>query len=159
MSREHKDFNNFKKRVISWTKFDSNIKMSNNELKRIKQKKNKIEEKILKFMKKNNIDNQELKCNNYRLKYKTYKKITPITRSYIKEILLQEEDIDENEAKEIVKFLYNQKNRIEIMLQAYFDDDIKAETITNNIFNNRVRTVQEKICGKINRDLISIDSE
>ena len=150
------DFNKFKKRVKTWVKFDNSIRLSNNELKRIKEKKNKLEKGIVKYMKKNNIDNQELKCQNYRLRYKTCNKITPITRKYIKEVLLQEEDIDEKEAKEIVKFLYNQKNRIEIMLQNYFDDDIKAETITNNIFNKRERTVQQKICGKIDREAITI---
>ena len=150
--------NNFKTNVRDWVAFDSKIKKANNAIKRVKEEKNKIEKGIVKYMKQNKIDNQELKCQNYRLKYKTYKKITPITRKYIKEILLQEEDIDEKEAKEIVKFLYNQKNRLEIMLESYFDNESKATKIVNNIFNNRQRTVQEKICGKINRETMTISS-
>ena len=59
--------------------------------------------------------------------YKITKKITPLTKKFILNSLTDDLG-DENEAKEILKILYDPRKRMEVCLTNYFDDEDKNET-------------------------------
>lgn len=149
--------NVFKTNVRDWVAYDNKIIKAKNAIKRVKDKQVQLGEGIIKFMAENNLQKKEIKISNYRLQYKTSKKTTPLTKKLILSSLTNDLQ-DEEEAKEIVKLLYNVRKRMEICLKDYFEDEEKAIELVNNIYNKRTKTEMPVLRRKIQRDPVTVDS-
>lgn len=147
----------FRIKVRDWVAYDNKIIKASNAIKRVKEKQTTIGSGILQFMNSNGLQKKEIKISNCRLQYKTTKKITPLTKKFILTSLIEELD-DENEAKEIVKLLYDPRKRMEMCLKHYFDDEDRAEEIVNTIFDKRVYEEKTLLKRKIQRDPVTIDN-
>lgn len=149
--------NNFKINVRDWVAYDNKIIKAKNAIKRVKNKQQQLGEGIIKFMSDNNLQKKEIKISNYRLQYKTSKKISPLTKKVILESLSNDLQ-DEKEAKEIVKLLYNVRKRMEICLNDYFEDEEKAKELVDNIYNKRTKTDIPLLRRKIQREPVTINT-
>ena len=155
MSRRVTD--DFRVKVRDWVAYDNKIVKASNAIKRVKEKQEEIGTGIINFMNSNGLQRKEIKINNYRLQYKATKKITPLTKNFILNSLIEELD-NESEAKEIVKLLYNSRKRMEICLTHYLDDEDRAVEIVDSIFNKRVYVERTVLKRKIQRVPVTIDS-
>lgn len=149
--------NNFKINVRDWVAYDNKIMKAKNAIKRVKDKQQQLGEGIIKFMSDNKLQKKEIKISNYRLQYKTSKKISPLTKKVILESLSNDLQ-DEKEAKEIVKLLYNVRKRMEICLKDYFEDEEKAKELVDNIYNKRTKTEIPVLRRKIQREPVTINN-
>jgi len=147
----------FRIKVRDWVAYDNKIVKASNAIKRVKAKQEEIGTGILSFMESNGLQRKEIKINNCRLQYKATKKITPLTKKFILNSLIEELD-DEVEAKEIVKILYDPRKRMEICLAHYFDDEDRAVELVNSIFDKRVYIEKTVLKRKIQRVPVTIDS-
>lgn len=148
---------NFKSNVRDWVAYDNKIIKAKNAIKRVKDKQEELEEGIIKFMVENSLKDKEIKIKNYRLKYKTSKKTTPLTKEFILQSLTDDLK-NADEAKEIVKILYNIRERMKICLTNYFDDKKKAEELVNSIYDKREKTEIPVIRRIIDREEFTINS-
>ena len=67
-------------------------------------------------------------------------------------------ELDEIEAKEIVKLFYDPRKRMEICLTHYFDDKNKAVEIVDSIFDKRVYIEKKVLKRKIQRIPVTINN-
>lgn len=147
----------FRIKVRDWVAYDNKILKANNAIKRVKEKQQEIGSGILNFMDHNGLQKKEIKINNCRLQYKKTKKITPLTKKFILNSLI--EDLgDEAEAKEIVKILYDPRKRMEICLTDYFEDEDRAIELVNSIYDKRVYEEKTVLKRKIQRVPVTIDN-
>lgn len=146
----------FRVNVRDWVAYDDKILKASNAIKRVKEKQSQLGSNIIQFMDSNNLQKKEIKINNCRLQYKTSTKITPLTKKFIQQTLVDYLD-DEDKAKEIVKTLYNVRKRMEICLTDYFEDEDKAKEAVDFIYNNRKQEEIIKIRRKIQREPVTID--
>lgn len=149
--------NDFKTAVRDWVAYDDKILKASNAIKRVKEQKKEIGDNIIHFMDSNNLQKKEIKFNNYRLQYRTTKSITPLTKKYIEATLVNELQ-NEEEAKEVVKLLYNTKKRMEIIFSYYFQDEEKAKELVELIYSKRIKTEKNVLKRKIQRVPVTIDS-
>jgi len=147
----------FRIKVRDWVAYDNKIVKANNAIKRVKEKQQEIGSGILNFMDQNGLQKKEIKISNCRLQYKTTKKITPLTKKFILNSLI--EDLgDEAEAKEIIKILYDPRKRMEICLTNYFEDEDRAIELVDSIFDKRVYAEKTVLKRKIQRVPVTIDN-
>jgi hypothetical protein len=148
---------NFKSNVRDWVAYDHKIIKAKNAIKRVKDKQEQLGEGIIKFMSENSLKDKEIKIQNYRLKYKTSKKTTPLTKGFILQSLTEDLQ-DANEAKEIVKILYNVRKRMEICLTNYFDDEKKATDLIDSIYAKREKTEVPVLRRRVDREEFTINN-
>lgn len=147
----------FRVNVRDWVAYDDKILKAGNAIKRVKEKQNRLGSGIIDFMNSNNLQKKEIKINDCRLQYKTSTKITPLTKKYVMDSLTEYLD-NEEEAKEMVKILYDVRKRMEICFTDYFEDENKAKEAVEFIFNNRKKEEIVKIKRKIQREPVTIDT-
>jgi len=146
----------FRVNVRDWVAYDDKILKAGNAIKRVREKQNQLGFNIINFMDSNNLQKKEIKINNCRLQYRTSTKTTPLTKKYVQQALVEYLD-NEEEAKEMVKTLYNVRKRMEICFTDYFEDEYKAKEAVNFIYNNRKQEEIIKIRRKVQREPVTID--
>lgn len=149
--------NLFRTQVRDWVAYDDKIIKASNAIKRVKDKQSELGTGIISFMSNNGLQKKEIKISNCRLKYTTVRKITPLTKKFIKECL-EKELSNENIANEILSILYDPKKRMEICLSYYLNDNEKANEIVNSIFNERRYEEKTILKRKIQRTPLVIDN-
>jgi hypothetical protein len=107
--------------IKRWVKIDNEIRVLNKELSARKNEKKKISSELIEVMRKNEIDNFELKDGEIQYVKRNVKK--PIT----------------------------QKALLGILSEYYKGDLLKASEMNNFIIENRVEVVKESIVRKINK--------
>lgn len=147
----------FRVKVRDWVAYDNKIVRAKNAIKRVQEKQIEIGSGIIEFMDSHNLQKKEIKISNCRLQYKKVKKITPLTKGFLLNSLTEELS-DENEAKEIIKILYDPKKRMEICLTNYFNDEDKAVELVNNIFDKRIYEEKIALRRKIQRDPVTVNN-
>jgi len=107
--------------IKRWVKIDNEIRVLNKELSARKNEKKKISSELIEVMRKNEIDNFELKDGEIQYVKRNVKK--PIT----------------------------QKALLSILSEYYKGDLLKASEMNNFIIENREEVVKESIVRKINK--------
>ena len=100
----------FKKNVKSWLKYDNDIKRVQQALKGLKEKKNSINDEILNFMKKFNIE--DLNTKDGVIRYKTTYVKEPLSQKTIK-TKLQEIFENQPDVYEKIENIFNNRGKIE----------------------------------------------
>ena len=75
--------------IKQWVRLDDQLKMVNEKSKEIREKKNNIEENILVYVEKNNLENATAKITGGKLKFIETKQTAPLTLKFIEECLNQ----------------------------------------------------------------------
>ena len=147
----------FRINVRDWVAYDDKIVKAKNAIKRVQEKQSQIGSGIINFMDNNNLQKKEIKINNCRLQYKKQSKITPLTKKFILNSLTEYLD-NEDEAKEIVKILYDIRKRMELCFIDHFNDEEKANEAIDYIFNQRKQEEITTIKRKNQRIPVTIDN-
>lgn len=146
----------FKTDIRDWIAYDRKIEKATHAIKRVKEKKDDLQKNILHYMNIQNLQDNEIKMSNVRLKYKEKKHTTPITKKFVENILLQE--LQPIEVQNILEVLYNPKKRLEICLSHILEDEYKANQLVQTIYNKRITTYKSVINKKVSRTPLTIDS-
>jgi hemerythrin len=149
--------NDFRVSVRDWVAYDDKIVKAKDAIKRVQEKQSQIGSGIINFMNQNNLQKKEIKISNCRLQYKTHNKITPLTKKFILNSLSEYLE-DEEEAKEMIKILYDVKKRMKICFIDHFNDEEKAIEAVDYIFNKRKQEEITTIKRKIQRIPVTIDN-
>ena len=75
-------------KIKTWLKYNDKIKEISRNLNKIKQERSSIEEEIIEYMKKNNLDNTRFNLGTHSLLINTSMILPPITKPLIEEILI-----------------------------------------------------------------------
>jgi HD superfamily phosphohydrolase len=78
---------NFEQTIQQWVLLDNQIKIYNEKLKELRDKRDNIEEKLSDHAKNNNLMNSVIKTDDSRLKFVNTKIIAPLTFKYIEKTL------------------------------------------------------------------------
>ena len=73
--------------IKQWVRVDDQIKSINDKVKELKDQKNRLEDNIIVYVEKNNLDNATAKITGGKLKFVTTKQTSPLTLKYIEECL------------------------------------------------------------------------
>jgi hypothetical protein len=73
--------------IKHWVRLDDQLKLVNEKLKEIREQKNNIEENILVYVEKNNLENATAKITGGKLKFIETKQTAPLTLKFIEECL------------------------------------------------------------------------
>lgn len=99
----------FKNNIKEWINHDNKEKRLKEEINDVKETKERLEEDILNYMERNNIEDREIIIeNNSKLKYSKMKVTETITKKLIIE-KLTEYYKNENKAKEITDYIYSDR--------------------------------------------------
>ncbi len=106
---ENGDINEFKLTVKRFLQINENEEKLKEEMKKIKNEKDNLENSILKFMENNKITDRDIDVGDFKLKYSTSKKTESVTKKLIFERLVQYLQ-NEEKAKELLDFIYQERN-------------------------------------------------
>lgn len=73
--------------IKQWVRVDDQIKSISDKVKELKEVKNKLEDNIIVYVEKNNLDNATAKITGGKLKFITTKQTAPLTLKYVEECL------------------------------------------------------------------------
>ena len=101
--------NNLKEYILYWSKLDDQLQEKNNEIKKIREQKEKLNKYISNYLVENKLNNNIFNLNsNTCIKCKTVNTKDPINQTYLKNQLLNYFH-DENQANKLYNYLL--KNR------------------------------------------------
>ena len=98
----------FEQNVQQWVSVDNQIKILNEKLKELRDKKNDLSENINKYVKETNISNSTIKLSDGQLKFIQVKETQPLTFKYL-EACLNEIVINEDQVKMIMEYVKNKR--------------------------------------------------
>jgi hypothetical protein len=73
--------------IKQWVRIDDQIKLINDKVKELKDQKNHLEDNILVYVEKNNLENATAKITGGKLKFITTKQTAPLTLKYVEECI------------------------------------------------------------------------
>ncbi len=117
---ENGDVNEFKLTVKKFLQINEHEEKLKEEMKKIKNEKDSLENSIMKFMENNNITDRDIDVGDFKIKYSSNKKTEGITKKLIYERLLQflqnhpnnafsGNSQNEEKAKELLDFIYQER--------------------------------------------------
>jgi hypothetical protein len=115
--------NSFEENIKKWVQLDNQIKLINDKTKEIKDQKNAIEETILSYVEKNNLDNATAKITGGRLKFVDTKQTAPITLKLLEQCLTNCIK-DPNQVTQILNYIKEQRETKYVKdIKRYFDKE------------------------------------
>lgn len=97
--------NNLKEYILYWSKLDDQLQEKNNEIKKIRDQKEKVNKYISTYLVENKLDNNIFNLNsNTTIKCKTVNTKDPINQTYLKKQLFNYFQ-DENQANRLYNYL------------------------------------------------------
>ncbi len=106
---ENGDVNEFKSTVKKFLQINEHEEKLKEEMKKLKNEKDNLENSIMKFMENNNITDRDIDVGDFKLKYSSNKKTESVTKKLIYERLVQFLQ-NEEKAKELLDFIYQERN-------------------------------------------------
>lgn len=102
----------FQDNVRKWVLIDNKIKSAQEAIRILKKEKDSTGKEIVLYMKKNRINNENINITGGKLGIAVSKRVVPVNRLYI-EKRLAEYFRSEEKAKEIVEFIYSDREAVE----------------------------------------------
>jgi hypothetical protein len=99
----------FEQQIQQWVTIDNQMKLLNDKMKELREKKNNLSENITKYAETNNLKNTNIQISDGKLKFISTKVANPLTFKYI-EKSLGEVIKNENQVKQIVDYLKNNRD-------------------------------------------------
>lgn len=102
----------FKEDTKKWILIDNEIKKANNAVRLLKKEKDAIGEKMITYIKNNNMEDQQFNIAGNKIKLATSKTSAPVNREHI-ETRLTEYYKSSSKAKEVTEFIYVDREKTE----------------------------------------------
>jgi hypothetical protein len=112
----------FEETIKEWVSLDNEIKLYNEKIKSIRDKKNNITTTILKHVESNNLTNNQIKIANGKIKFIPTSISPPITFKYLESCL---HDIikNENQVKQIIEYIKQKREpKKQLEIKRYYDN-------------------------------------
>jgi len=77
----------FENQIQQWVKIDDQVKLLNEQIKQLREERNKLEQNITNYASSNNLSNSTFKINDNKLKFVNTKVIEPLTLKYLEKTL------------------------------------------------------------------------
>lgn len=77
----------FENQIQQWVKIDDQVKLLNEQIKQLREERNKLEQNITNYASSNNLSNSTFKINDNKLKFVNTKVIEPLTLRYLEKTL------------------------------------------------------------------------
>jgi hypothetical protein len=94
----------FEQQVQQWVSIDNKIKILNDQIKELREKKMKLSDNLNDYAKENNLSNATIQISDGKLKFASTKVQSPLTFKYL-EKSLSEIIKNENQVKQIVEYI------------------------------------------------------
>jgi hypothetical protein len=78
---------NFEENIKQWINIDNQLHELNNNIKQLRQEKNKTEERIFQYVETNKLTNSTVKISDGKLKFVSMKQAQPLTFKYVEDCL------------------------------------------------------------------------
>jgi len=113
--------------VKSWVTIDNQIRALNKKLKELRSEKKKKNEDMIHIMKKNEIDNFELKDG--QIRYKKETKREPLTQKLLLSVLSKHPQLGSEQAKHINQYIYDNRavTETDVVTRIFFNMDVDAD--------------------------------
>jgi hypothetical protein len=98
----------FEQNIQQWVNIDNQIKILNDKLKELRDKKNDLSENIHHYVEETNLSNSSIKISDGQLKFVQVKETQPLTFKYL-ETCLSEIIKNEDQVKKIVEYVKNKR--------------------------------------------------
>jgi seryl-tRNA synthetase len=98
----------FEQQIQQWVQIDNQLKIFNEKLKELRDKKNSISQQINNHIEENQLSNASIKINDGQLKFVKIKETQPLTFKYL-ETCLSEIIKNEEQVKKIVEYIKNKR--------------------------------------------------
>jgi len=99
---------NFEQEIQNWLSVDNQLKILNEKIKILRNKKTEITSNINNYVNDNNLYNNTIKINDERIKFGSTKVQSPLTFRYL-EKTLNEIIKNENQVKQIIEYVKNKR--------------------------------------------------
>ncbi len=112
----------FENHIQQWVSTDNQIKILNDKIKELRDKKNEISSEILNYAKNNDLSNSSIKIGDGKLRFINSKQTEPITLKYL-EKTLGEVIKNESQVKIIMEHIKSRReSKIVPEIKRYFDN-------------------------------------
>lgn len=109
--------------IKQWVRLDDQLKLVSEKAKEIREQKNNVEENILIYVKKNNLENATAKITGGKLKFIETKQTSPLTLKFIEDCL-NETIENPSKVKEILHYIKEQREIKYVKdIKRYFDKE------------------------------------
>jgi hypothetical protein len=98
----------FEQQIQQWVSFDNKIRILNEQIKELREKKMKLSDNLNDYAKENNLSNATIQISDGKLKFASTKVQSPLTFKYL-EKSLGEIIKNENQVKQIVEYIKNKR--------------------------------------------------
>jgi len=100
---------NFENQIVQWVSLDNKLKLLNEQIKEIREKRTEISTKITNYASDNNLFDASVKISNDRIKFSNTKVTEPLTLKYL-EKTLGEVIKNESQVKLIMEHIKQKRN-------------------------------------------------
>jgi hypothetical protein len=98
----------FEQQIQQWVSIDNKIRLLNDQIKDLREKKLKLSDNLNDYAKENNLSNATIQISDGKLKFASTKVQSPLTFKYL-EKSLGEIIKNENQVKQIVEYIKNKR--------------------------------------------------
>jgi len=98
----------FKKNIKEWVSLDNELRLLNEHVKELRDKRNSINEDIIRYVETNQLNSSTIQLSDGSLKFVMQKAYAPLTYTFLQETL--KNILPENEVKKIIEYI--KQNRI-----------------------------------------------
>ena len=98
----------FEQQIQQWVSIDNKIRLLNDQIKELREKKLKLSDNLNDYAKENNLSNATIQISDGKLKFASTKVQSPLTFKYL-EKSLGEIIKNENQVKQIVEYIKNKR--------------------------------------------------
>ena len=98
----------FKKNIKDWVSLDNELRLLNEHVKELRDKRNSINEDIIRYVETNQLNTSTIQLSDGSLKFSMQKIYAPLTYTFLQETL--KNILPENEVKKIIDYIKQNRN-------------------------------------------------
>tara|TARA_B100001059_G_C17834417_1_gene586927 strand:- start:4737 stop:5081 length:345 start_codon:yes stop_codon:yes gene_type:complete len=98
----------FKKNIKEWVSLDNELRLLNEHVKELRDKRNSINEDIIRYVETNQLNTSTIQLSDGSLKFAMQKIYAPLTYTFLQEKL--KNILPENEVKKIIEYIKQNRN-------------------------------------------------
>jgi ferritin len=106
---------NFENSIKNWINLDNRLKLLNDEIKKLRNDKNIIQDRILNYVENNNLSKTTIEINDGKLKFNNSRTTQPLTLKFIQECL-NEVISDKSDVEKIIDYIKSKREITEKMI-------------------------------------------